>query len=70
MAADEELARVCYMARSQSIRDPRTGHREGRPREVLAGAIDPFLVAYLSSERAGEAGAGAPTTPSGDDSAA
>jgi ATP-dependent Clp protease ATP-binding subunit ClpC len=48
MTADDALARVYYLARSQHVRDPRTGHRDGRPRDVLAGAIDPFLVAYLS----------------------
>lgn len=68
MAADEQLARVCYLARSQYVRDPRTNHREGRPRDVLTGAIDPFLVAYLSSDRAREEDQS--TGPSGGDSAA
>src|SRR5262249_54601760 len=47
-AATEEVARVYHLARTQYVRDPRTGHRIGRPREVLGGAIDPFLLAFLA----------------------
>jgi hypothetical protein len=49
-SADEAIARIYYFARSQHARDPRTGYRDGRPREVLAGAIDAFLLAYHKSQ--------------------
>ena len=48
----DEVARIYYLARSQYVRDPRTNHRERRPREVLDGRIGPFLYAYLSRQRA------------------
>jgi ATP-dependent Clp protease ATP-binding subunit ClpA len=44
----EEVARVYRLAKTQYVRDPRTGHRERHPKDILAGAIDPFLLAYLS----------------------
>lgn len=43
-------ARLYSFARSHSIRDPRTGRRSSRPRDVLNGDLDTFLVAYLSSD--------------------
>jgi ATP-dependent Clp protease ATP-binding subunit ClpC len=43
----EELVRVYHLARAQYARDPRTGLRSSRAREVLDGALDPFLLAYL-----------------------
>jgi ATP-dependent Clp protease ATP-binding subunit ClpA len=46
LGADEEVARVYYLARNQYARDPRTGCRRAHARDVLAGAIDPFLLAY------------------------
>jgi ATP-dependent Clp protease ATP-binding subunit ClpA len=46
--ATEAVARVYHLAKTQYARDPRTGQRSGRPRDVLAGAIDPFLLAYLA----------------------
>src|SRR5262249_40246707 len=49
-ADTEEVVRVYHLARSQYVRDPRTSHRVSRPREVLGGAIDPFLLAYLASQ--------------------
>jgi len=45
----DEIVRVYNLARTQYVRDPRTGQRSGRPREVLRGALDPFLLAYLES---------------------
>jgi peptide chain release factor 2 len=51
MGADEAVARIYYLAHSQHVRDPRSGHREGRPRDVLRGAIDGFLFAFLKSEQ-------------------
>lgn len=59
------MARIYYLARSQYVRDPRTNHRERRPREVLEGRIGPFLFAYLSQQRASAASA-----PAGGDGAA
>jgi hypothetical protein len=51
------IARVYNLARTPYVRDPRTGHRDGRPREVLGGALDAFLLAYLrqDEERRAEA---------------
>jgi ATP-dependent Clp protease ATP-binding subunit ClpC len=63
MEADEVLARVYYLARSQYVRDPRTGHREGRSRDVLRGAIDGFLYAFLKWEQEREANAATAVTP-------
>jgi ATP-dependent Clp protease ATP-binding subunit ClpA len=42
-----DLVRVYHIGRSHYVRDPRTGERSNRPRDVLAGAIDAFLLAYL-----------------------
>jgi hypothetical protein len=52
LAPKDELARVYYLTRGQHVRDPRTDERQNRPREVLAGGIDPFLFAWLASQRA------------------
>ncbi|HEX9413982.1 MAG TPA: AAA family ATPase, partial [Ktedonobacterales bacterium] len=52
LTADDELARVYYLTRSQHVRDPRTERRLSRPHAVLAGEIDPFLLAWLSARRA------------------
>jgi ATP-dependent Clp protease ATP-binding subunit ClpA/protein subunit release factor B len=60
--ATEEVARVYHLARTQYVRDPRTGHRIGRPREVLGGAIDPFLLAYLARQN-GDHGEGSAHQP-------
>src|SRR5579859_3841264 len=46
-APGEDVARVYHLGRTQYVRDPRTGLRVNRPRDVLAGALDSFLVAYL-----------------------
>ena len=64
----EELARVYHLARAQYARDPRTGMRSSRAREVLEGALDPFLLAYLkqSTELSAE---GQEEKVGGDDSA-
>jgi ATP-dependent Clp protease ATP-binding subunit ClpA len=47
LAPADDLARIYHLARTQYVRDPRTGLRLGRARDVLAGAIDDFLLAYL-----------------------
>jgi peptide chain release factor 2 len=52
-AEDALVVRVYRLARTQYVRDPRTGERSGKPRDVLAGAIDPFLFAYLKQHAAG-----------------
>ncbi|HEV2458346.1 MAG TPA: hypothetical protein VGS80_08260, partial [Ktedonobacterales bacterium] len=49
----DELVRVYHLAKSQYVRDPRTGCRAMRPRDVLDGALDPFLLAYLTQRNAG-----------------
>lgn len=46
-ASGEEVARVYHLGRTQYVRDPRTGLRINRPRDVLAGSLDGFLVASL-----------------------
>ncbi|HEX6800745.1 MAG TPA: hypothetical protein VF116_23735, partial [Ktedonobacterales bacterium] len=51
-ASSDEVVRVYHLARTQYVRDPRTNHREGRVREVLDGAIDAFLLAYLAQDGA------------------
>ena len=51
MDADEVLARIYYLGRNQYVRDPRSGQREGRSQDVLRGAIDSFLFAFLKAER-------------------
>jgi protein subunit release factor A len=51
LAGGDEVARIYCLAPTQYVRDPRTNHREGRPREVLEGHIDAFLYAYLSQQR-------------------
>jgi ATP-dependent Clp protease ATP-binding subunit ClpC len=51
----DDLVRVYHLAKSHYVRDPRTGCRAARPREVLDGALDPFLLAYLTQRSAGAA---------------
>ncbi len=46
----DQVARVYHLAKTQYVRDPRTGHRTGRPRDVLGGALDAFLLAYLGQQ--------------------
>ena len=50
MPASEELVRVYHLTKAQYVRDPRTGERSNRPREVLDGALDAFLLAYLKQK--------------------
>ncbi len=50
MPASEELVRVYHLTKAQFVRDPRTGERSSRPREVLDGALDAFLLAYLKQK--------------------
>jgi hypothetical protein len=45
--AADQIVRVYNLAGTQYVRDPRTGQRSARPRDVLQGALDPFLLAYL-----------------------
>ena len=51
----DQLVRVYRTGAVTSVRDPRTGERTGRLREVLEGELDPFLVAYLTRQAAAEA---------------
>jgi ATP-dependent Clp protease ATP-binding subunit ClpA len=51
LAGTDELVRVYYLTRGQHVRDPRTEERQNRPRDVLAGAIEPFLFAWLEAQR-------------------
>jgi ATP-dependent Clp protease ATP-binding subunit ClpA len=44
-----DVVRVYNFVRTQYVRDPRTGQESDRPREVLSGAIDPFLLSSLKS---------------------
>jgi protein subunit release factor B len=46
----EELVRVYHLSRAQYARDPRTGERSSRARDVLDGALDAFLLAYLKRQ--------------------
>jgi hypothetical protein len=46
----EELVRVYHLAKEQYARDPRTGERSSRARDVLDGALDAFLLAYLKQQ--------------------
>lgn len=43
------IIRLYHLAGAADVRDPRTGHRSAHPRDVLAGRIDGFLIAYLES---------------------
>jgi protein subunit release factor A len=43
-----EVVRLYCFARSHYVRDPRTGERSNRAREVLKGEIDAFLLTYLA----------------------
>ena len=64
-ARGDQIARLYHIAKTQYARDPRTGHRTGRPRDVLAGALDAFLLAYLSQrEPAHPTDADEPADPS------
>lgn len=53
--ASDEVVRIYHLARTQYARDPRTAWRSGRPRDVLAGTIDDFLLAYLKQQAEVEA---------------
>ncbi|HST87267.1 MAG TPA: hypothetical protein VLJ14_02725, partial [Ktedonobacterales bacterium] len=44
----DEVVRVYHLMKTSYVRDPRTGARSSRPREVLDGALDTFLLAYLT----------------------
>ncbi|MGO8951235.1 MAG: AAA family ATPase [Ktedonobacterales bacterium] len=46
----DELVRVYHLAKAQYVRDPRTGVRSTRARDVLDGALDAFLLAYLKQK--------------------
>ena len=46
----EELVRIYHLAKAQYARDPRTGERSSRARDVLDGALDAFLLAYLKQQ--------------------
>jgi hypothetical protein len=46
----EDLVRVYHLAKAQYVRDPRTGERSSRARDVLDGALDAFLLAYLKQQ--------------------
>ncbi|MFI5272829.1 MAG: AAA family ATPase [Ktedonobacterales bacterium] len=48
LVASDTVVRVYHLAKTQYVRDPRTAHRESKVRDVLDGAIDPFLLAYLA----------------------
>lgn len=64
---DETVVRVYQIGRHAGVRDPRTGERVGNLRRVLAGEIEPFMMAALrphpitaaSKERGEAAGDGA-----------
>jgi len=43
----DEVVRVYHLMKTRYVRDPRTGARGARPREVLDGDLDTFLLAYL-----------------------
>jgi len=43
----EEVVRVYTTGRERWVRDPRTGVRSNDPRDILDGALDPFLVGYM-----------------------
>src|SRR5262249_9941985 len=68
-AADQSVVRVYHIAKTQYVRDPRTGHREGRVKDVLDGALDPYLLAYLA-RRSGAAYDGAAGVTAGGGAAA
>jgi hypothetical protein len=44
----DEVARVYHLMKTSYVRDPRTGARSARPREVFDGELDTFLLAYLT----------------------
>jgi protein subunit release factor B len=44
-----DVVRIYNFAGTQYARDPRTGQEADRPRDVLNGGIDPFLLAALKS---------------------
>ncbi len=49
-APQDEVARVYHLAKTQYARDPRTGERSNRARDVLDGMLDNFLLAYLKQQ--------------------
>jgi hypothetical protein len=53
-----DVARLYSFGRSHYVRDPRTGERSNRARDVLRGDIDTFLLAYLSRQLPHRAAAG------------
>lgn len=59
---DDEVARVYALGRTQYVRDPRTGERTPHPRDVLAGSLDGFLLAYLRQRRDEDVAAAATVT--------
>ncbi|HEU5438384.1 MAG TPA: AAA family ATPase [Ktedonobacterales bacterium] len=67
--ADETVVRVYHVAKTQYVRDPRTGHREGRVKDVLDGALDRYLLAYLAQQQGatGNGAAAVVTARSGSD---
>ncbi len=48
MRTGAEVVRLYSFGRSHYVRDPRTGERSNRAKDVLGGDIDAFLLAYLS----------------------
>ena len=50
-AAPQDIVRRWWMGSRPSVRDPRTGASASRVKDVLAGEIDAFLVAYLEARR-------------------
>jgi peptide chain release factor 2 len=55
----DEIVRLYNLTRTQYVRDPRTGQRSDHPRAVLSGALDPFLLAYLTDRTRSDADPGA-----------
>lgn len=47
---EPEVVRRYVMQRTQSVRDPRTGHREGSVKKVLNGELQGFILAKLRQE--------------------
>lgn len=43
----DAITRIYHQARTQYVRDPRTGAKETHARDVLAGGIDGFLLSFL-----------------------
>jgi hypothetical protein len=53
-----EVVRLYSFGRSHYVRDPRTGERSNRTRDVLSGDLDAFLLAYLLQRLPESAAAG------------